>query len=63
MYKYLSGYHNLVHYARLINDVSKERIDEVVKLVGLSDRIHDKVKRYSLGMRQRLGLAQAVMNT
>ncbi|MTT31961.1 ATP-binding cassette domain-containing protein [Terrilactibacillus sp. BCM23-1] len=63
MYKYLSGYNNLVHYARMINGVSKERIDEVVKLVGLSDRIHDKVKRYSLGMRQRLGLAQALLHS
>jgi ABC-2 type transport system ATP-binding protein len=62
-YSYLSGYKNLVHYARLagISNMEK-RIREVVELVNLKDRIHDKVKRYSLGMRQRLGLAQALLN-
>lgn len=62
MYKYLSGYHNLVHYARMVPGVTKERIDEVVSLVKLEDRIHDKVKKYSLGMRQRLGVAQALLH-
>ncbi|WP_058301411.1 ABC transporter ATP-binding protein [Gorillibacterium timonense] len=61
MYKYLSGYKNLVHYARMVPGVSIERIDEVVRLVGLEQRIHDKVKSYSLGMRQRLGVAQALL--
>jgi ABC-2 type transport system ATP-binding protein len=62
MYKYLSGYQNLVHYARMAKGVTKERIDEVVSLVKLENRIHDKVKRYSLGMRQRLGVAQALLH-
>ncbi|WP_251554276.1 ABC transporter ATP-binding protein [Neobacillus muris] len=62
MYKYLSGYHNLVHYARMVPGVTKERIDEVVSLVKLEERIHDKVKKYSLGMRQRLGIAQALLH-
>ncbi|GAA3412451.1 ABC transporter ATP-binding protein [Paenibacillus hodogayensis] len=62
MYKYLSGYLNLVHYARMVPGVTKERIDEVVKLVKLESRIHDKVKKYSLGMRQRLGVAQALLH-
>jgi ABC-2 type transport system ATP-binding protein len=62
MYKYLSGYHNLVHYARMVPGVTKERIDEVIKLVKLENRIHDKVKKYSLGMRQRLGVAQALLH-
>jgi ABC-2 type transport system ATP-binding protein len=62
MYKYLSGYHNLVHYARMVPGVTKERIAEVVALVKLEDRIHDKVKKYSLGMRQRLGVAQALLH-
>ena len=42
--------------------VGKERIDEVVKLVKLENRINDKVSRYSLGMRQRLGIAQAILH-
>jgi ABC-2 type transport system ATP-binding protein len=62
MYKYLSGYRNLLHFARMIPGITKERIDEVVELVGLGARIHDKVKTYSLGMRQRLGVAQAIMH-
>lgn len=63
MYKFLTGYQNLVHYARMVNGIKKERIDEVVDLVGLATRIHEKVKTYSLGMRQRLGLAQALLHS
>ncbi|MFD2615320.1 ABC transporter ATP-binding protein [Paenibacillus gansuensis] len=62
MYKFLSGYHNLIHYARMVPGVTKERIEEVIKLVKLEDRIHDKVRKYSLGMRQRLGVAQALLH-
>ncbi|MWC30409.1 ABC transporter ATP-binding protein [Paenibacillus sp. MMS18-CY102] len=62
MYKYLSGYKNLLHFARMVPGITRQRIDEVVKLVGLQARIHDKVKTYSLGMRQRLGVAQAIMH-
>ncbi|MCO7125565.1 ABC transporter ATP-binding protein [Sporolactobacillus shoreicorticis] len=62
MYKFLTGYQNLLHYARMIPGISKDRIMEVVKLVELQDRIHEKVKRYSLGMRQRLGVAQALLH-
>ncbi|WEK54913.1 MAG: ABC transporter ATP-binding protein [Candidatus Cohnella colombiensis] len=62
MYKFLSGYQNLVHYARMNPSINKERIQEAIQLVGLQDRIHDKVKKYSLGMRQRLGIAQAMMH-
>lgn len=61
MYKHLTGMDNLKLYAR-IRSVSQERIDEVVKLVGLSNRINEKTKRYSLGMRQRLGVAQALLH-
>lgn len=63
MYKFLTGYQNLIHYARMVTGVSKERMDEVVKLVGLTERIHEKVRTYSLGMRQRLGLAQALLHS
>lgn len=62
MYKFLTGYQNLLQYARMHSGVTKEKVDEVVELVGLTDRIHDKVKTYSLGMRQRLGLAQCLLH-
>ncbi|CAN7271432.1 ABC transporter ATP-binding protein [Paenibacillus sp. LjRoot56] len=62
MYKFLSGYKNLVHYARMIPGIGEERIQEVIDLVGMTNRIHDKVKTYSLGMRQRLGIAQALLH-
>jgi ABC-2 type transport system ATP-binding protein len=62
MYKFLSGYRNLVHYARMIPGITEQRIREVVKLVGLENRIHEKVRTYSLGMRQRLGIAQALLH-
>ncbi|MBD2867952.1 ABC transporter ATP-binding protein [Paenibacillus arenilitoris] len=62
MYKYLSGYDNLMHYARMIPGITEHRVHEVVKLVGLEGRIQDKVRTYSLGMRQRLGVAQAILH-
>lgn len=62
MYKFLSGYKNLIHYARMMPNITEERIREVIELVGLTDRIHDKVGTYSLGMRQRLGVAQALLH-
>lgn len=62
MYKFLSGYDNLIHFARMSKGITKEKIDEVVELVGLTSRIKDKVKTYSLGMRQRLGLAQCLLH-
>jgi ABC-2 type transport system ATP-binding protein len=62
MYKFLSGYQNLIHYARMTKGITKEKINETVELVGLTDRINDKVKTYSLGMRQRLGLAQCLLH-
>ncbi len=62
LYMYLSGYENLKLVANLYSEIDKTRIDEVVKLVGLENRIKDKVSKYSLGMRQRLGIAQAVLH-
>ena len=62
MYKFMTGYKNLVHFARMHEGVTKERIDEVIRQVGLEKRIHEKVSTYSLGMRQRLGLAQALLH-
>ena len=62
MYMYLSGYDNLKLVANLYENISDERILEVVKLVKLENRIKDKVSKYSLGMRQRLGIAQAILH-
>ncbi|MFD1359217.1 ABC transporter ATP-binding protein [Fictibacillus halophilus] len=62
LYDFMSGYKNLMQYARIMTSVTKERIDEVIKLVDLEYAIHDKVKTYSLGMRQRLGVAQALLH-
>ncbi|MGM9922243.1 MAG: ABC transporter ATP-binding protein [Bhargavaea sp.] len=62
MYKFMTGYKNLVHFARMHKGITKDRIMEVVRQVGLENRIHEKVGTYSLGMRQRLGLAQALLH-
>lgn len=62
LYMYMSGYENLKLVANLYKNVDKKRIDEIVKLVGLENRIKDKVSKYSLGMRQRLGIAQALLH-
>lgn len=62
LYKYMSGMQNLRQYARMRPGVTQKRIDEVVELVGLKNRINDKVRKYSLGMRQRLGVAQALLH-
>ena len=62
LYMYLSGYDNLKITANSYKNISKERINEVIKIVGLENRIKDKVSTYSLGMRQRLGIAEAIIN-
>ncbi|TFB19605.1 ABC transporter ATP-binding protein [Filobacillus milosensis] len=62
LYPFMSGWKNLIHFANMYEGISKDRIREVVKLVGLEKVINDKVKKYSLGMRQRLGIAQAILH-
>ncbi|WP_153979136.1 ABC transporter ATP-binding protein [Paenibacillus xylanilyticus] len=61
VYTYLTGWENLEHFARMQPGVDHARIQEVVDIVRLDQRIHDKVRTYSLGMRQRLGIAQALL--
>lgn len=61
LYGYLSGIENLMQIAR-IRKVPREYVDEMVELVGLKDRIKDPVRKYSLGMKQRLGLAAALLS-
>ena len=61
VYTYLTGYENLKIAQEYYKNIPNQRIDEVVKIVGLKDSIMNKVSKYSLGMRQRLGIAQAIL--
>ena len=61
LYKFLSGRENLELFSRMLGPINQDRIAEVVQLVELSQRIDDKVSTYSRGMRQRLGIAQALL--
>ncbi len=61
MYKYMSGIDNLKLHARIRN-IDEKRINEVLEMVGLKDRAKDKVGKYSLGMKQRLGLALTLLH-
>lgn len=62
LYGYMSGYKNLLHFARMHGAVDEQALKDVIVQVGLADRITEKVSTYSLGMRQRLGLAQALLH-
>lgn len=61
MYKYMSGRDNLKLHAR-IRGVDEKRIEEVLELVELKERANEKVGKYSLGMKQRLGLALTLLH-
>lgn len=60
-YPNLTGYENLLFFAEISGMRDKREIDEIVKSLGVEDYVHKKVKQYSLGMKQRLGVAQAVL--
>lgn len=62
LYSFLTGWENLKQFSRMLGHIPETRIRETVQLVRLESRIHDKIKSYSLGMRQRLGIAQALLN-
>jgi len=61
MYLNISGMKNIEVIALINNIKDKDYIDEMIKFVGLKDRINDKVKKYSLGMKQRLGIVCALI--
>jgi len=61
-YSYMTGLDNLKQYQRMTDGVTDERLRKVVELVGLQDAMKKRVKAYSLGMRQRLGIAQALLH-
>ncbi len=60
-YPFLSGRRNLRLFGRLSGGVSEERIEAVLDLVGLARRADERVRGYSHGMRQRLGIALALL--
>ncbi|TYV56110.1 ABC transporter ATP-binding protein [Listeria monocytogenes] len=63
-YMYMSGWANLKQFARMSQkNITDEHIREIVELVKLTGAIDQKVKTYSLGMRQRLGVAQALIHS
>ncbi|MHA6531896.1 ABC transporter ATP-binding protein [Paenibacillus sp. BAC0078] len=62
-YGHMTGYDNLKQYLRMSDNIAESRIAEVVELVGLQEAMSKKVKAYSLGMRQRLGIAQALLHS
>ena len=59
-YDYLTGRENLRHFARMIDAQAQERIDPLSELLRIHERLDDRVGTYSLGMRQRLGIVQAL---
>jgi ABC-type multidrug transport system ATPase subunit len=63
LYKYLTGYENLSLFAKMSGKpISKEIINSTLALVGLEKRCHDPVRVYSQGMKQRLGIAVALVH-
>ena len=65
-FEYISGRKNLRNLARLNIGMDRKeqlnKVEEVLELVGLKERGNDLVKNYSLGMKQRLGIAQSLLN-
>lgn len=61
LYKFLSGKDNM-EFIRKINKKSKQKMDETIEQIGLKERINDTVKKYSLGMKQRLALGMCLLS-
>ncbi|MFL0253326.1 ABC transporter ATP-binding protein [Clostridium neuense] len=62
LYLYLTGRQNLEQVANFYSNITKDDIEKIGELVGLKGRLDDKVKKYSLGMKQRLGLASSLLS-
>lgn len=60
-YEYLSGRKNLELAARVLGGIPRKDIDEILERIGLADRQRDKVRTYSMGMKQRLGIGRAML--
>lgn len=60
-YDYLSGRKNLELTARILGGIPRRDIDEILERIGLTDRQRDKVRTYSMGMKQRLGIGRAML--
>jgi len=63
LYKFMTGRENLEHFSRMLGKVNREQIEHVAGLVSLAHRLDHRVGTYSLGMRQRLGIAQALLGS
>ncbi|MFU0825101.1 ABC transporter ATP-binding protein [Clostridium sp.] len=61
-YPYLTAFENLKQFSRYYKNVDTKRIDEVLELVGLLKYKNEKPKKFSLGMKQRLGIAAAILS-
>ncbi|MDQ2087788.1 ABC transporter ATP-binding protein [Herbivorax sp. ANBcel31] len=62
-YGYLSAYENLKLQARFYKNVDDKRIDEVLELTGILKFKNEKVRNFSLGMKQRIGIASAILSS
>lgn len=61
-YSYLTAYENLKQFSRYYKNVDDKRIEEVLELVGLKRFENEKTRKFSLGMKQRLGIAAAILS-
>ncbi|WP_027625788.1 ABC transporter ATP-binding protein [Clostridium lundense] len=61
-YSYLTAYENLKQFSRYYKDVDDKRIEEVLEIIGLQKFKNEKTRKFSLGMKQRLGIAAAILS-